>query len=67
MISAWRWVILISAIAGAVLTPSTDPITMLLLASAITALYLTGVGLVALTAQIKQQIHPRVRQPPAAK
>ncbi len=49
MLGAWRWVILISALAGAVLTPSTDPVTMLLLGSAITALYLIGVGLVALS------------------
>jgi sec-independent protein translocase protein TatC len=34
-----------SALAGAVLTPSTDPVTMLLLSGAITALYLIGVGL----------------------
>ncbi len=49
MLGAWRWVILISALAGAVLTPSTDPVTMLLLGGAITALYLIGVGLVALS------------------
>jgi sec-independent protein translocase protein TatC len=49
MLRAWRWVVLISAIAGAVLTPSTDPITMLLLSGAITALYLVGVGLVRLS------------------
>ena len=49
MLSAWRWVVLGAALAGAVLTPSTDPITMLLLAGAITALFLIGVGLVALT------------------
>ena len=48
MLAGWRWVVLISAIAGAVLTPSTDPITMLLLSGAITALYVVGVGLVAL-------------------
>jgi sec-independent protein translocase protein TatC len=48
MLRAWRWVVLGSALAGAVLTPSTDPITMLLLSGAITALYLVGVGLVAL-------------------
>ena len=48
MLGAWRWVVLASALAGAVLTPSTDPVTMLLLAGAITALYLVGVGLVAL-------------------
>jgi sec-independent protein translocase protein TatC len=48
MLAAWRWVVLVSALAGAVLTPSTDPVTMLLLSAAITALYLIGVGLVAL-------------------
>lgn len=48
MLGAWRWVVLAAALAGAVLTPSTDPITMLLLTGAITALYLIGVGLVAL-------------------
>lgn len=49
MVRAWRWVVLISALAGAVLTPSTDPITMLLLSGAITALYGLGVVLVALS------------------
>ncbi|MBM5824036.1 MAG: twin-arginine translocase subunit TatC [Cyanobacteria bacterium M_surface_10_m2_119] len=53
MLSAWRWVLLTAAIAGAVLTPSTDPVTMLLLGGAITALYLVGVGLVALTEQLR--------------
>ena len=43
--SAWRFVVVASALAGAVLTPSTDPVTMLLLSGAITALYLVGVGL----------------------
>ena len=50
MLGAWRWVVLVSALAGAVLTPSTDPVTMLLLSGAITALYLVGVGLVAVAA-----------------
>ncbi|WP_320668420.1 twin-arginine translocase subunit TatC [Prochlorococcus sp. MIT 1307] len=53
MLSAWRWVVLTAAIAGAVLTPSTDPITMLLLATAITVLFLIGVGLVALIDQFQ--------------
>jgi sec-independent protein translocase protein TatC len=48
MLRAWRWVVLVSAVAGAVLTPSTDPVTMLLLSGAITTLYLVGVALVAL-------------------
>jgi sec-independent protein translocase protein TatC len=49
MLRAWRWVVLGSALAGAVLTPSTDPVTMLLLSAAITALYLVGVALVAVS------------------
>jgi len=48
MLGAWRFVVLAAALAGAVLTPSTDPITMLLLTGAITALYLVGVGLALL-------------------
>ena len=47
MLSAWRWVVLIAALAGAVLTPSTDPITMSLLAGAISGLFFVGVALVA--------------------
>lgn len=48
MLRSWRWVVMGAALAGAVLTPSTDPITMVLLSSAITLLFLLGVGLVAL-------------------
>lgn len=55
MLGAWRWVILGASLAGAVLTPSTDPITMLLLAGAITTLFLIGVALVALTEQIRPE------------
>ena len=65
MLAAWRWVVLAAALAGAVLTPSTDPVTMLLLAGAITALYLIGVGLVALTQGFKAETPPGP-QPPAA-
>jgi len=53
MLAAWRWVVVVAAIAGAVLTPSTDPVTMLLLAGAITALFLLGVALVALAERLK--------------
>ena len=56
MLSSWRWVLMASALAGAVLTPSTDPITMLLLASAISVLFLIGVGLVVVTDQFKQEV-----------
>ncbi|GCE64366.1 twin-arginine translocase subunit TatC [cyanobiont of Ornithocercus magnificus] len=64
MLSAWRWVIMIAAIAGAVLTPSTDPITMSLLAGAITVLFLIGVALVALTERLRPETPP-VPRPPA--
>lgn len=53
MLAAWRWVVLAAAIGSAVLTPSTDPVTMLLLGGAITALYLVGVGLVALSERVR--------------
>ncbi len=53
MLSAWRWVVLLAALAGAVLTPSTDPVTMLLLTGAITALYLVGVALASLVSGLR--------------
>ena len=65
MLSAWRWVVLVSALAGAVLTPSTDPVTMLLLAGAITALYLIGVLLVAGIQRFRAET-PQESPPPAA-
>ena len=58
MLSAWRLVVMASAIAGAVLTPSTDPITMLLLSASITFLFFVGIGLVALTTNLKGQFRP---------
>ncbi|MBD2180276.1 twin-arginine translocase subunit TatC [Planktothrix sp. FACHB-1355] len=48
MLSAWRYVLMGSAILGAVLTPSTDPLTQTLLAGAVLGLYLFGTGLVVL-------------------
>ena len=48
MITSWRYVILVSTIIGAVLTPSTDPLTQLLLSSAILLLYFSGVGILLL-------------------
>jgi sec-independent protein translocase protein TatC len=53
MLAAWRWVVLLAALGGAVLTPSTDPVTMLLLTGAITGLYLAGVALVALAERLR--------------
>ena len=42
MLSAWRYIILVSTILSAILTPSTDPFTQLLLSIAILLLYFTG-------------------------
>jgi sec-independent protein translocase protein TatC len=49
MISGWRYVIMGAVVLGAVLTPSTDPLTQSLLAGAVLGLYFGGIGLVKLT------------------
>ncbi|MBW4650934.1 MAG: twin-arginine translocase subunit TatC [Kastovskya adunca ATA6-11-RM4] len=48
MLSGWRIVVLGSTVVGAVLTPSTDPLTQSLLAGAVLALYFGGIGMVKL-------------------
>lgn len=48
MLGAWRYVILVSTILGAILTPSTDPLTQLLLSFAILLLYFSGLGILFL-------------------
>ena len=48
MLGAWRYVILVSTILGAILTPSTDPLTQLLLSFAIILLYISGLGILFL-------------------
>lgn len=48
MLAAWRYVFLGAVVLGAVLTPSTDPLTQSLLAGAVLGLYFGGVGLVKL-------------------
>jgi sec-independent protein translocase protein TatC len=48
MLKAWRYIILLSTIFGAILTPSTDPLTQLLLSSAILMLYFFGLGILFL-------------------
>ena len=48
MLKGWRYVVVASVVAGAILTPSTDPLTQSLLAGAITFLYGLGVLLVKL-------------------
>ncbi|MEM7555520.1 MAG: twin-arginine translocase subunit TatC [Cyanobacteria bacterium P01_A01_bin.84] len=49
MLAGWRYVIFGAVILGAVLTPSTDPLTQSLLAGAVLTLYFGGIGLVKLT------------------
>lgn len=46
MLKGWRYVLLGAAILGAVLTPSTDPVTQSLLGGAVLFLYFGGIGLV---------------------
>jgi len=45
MLSSWRYMILISTIAGAIFTPSTDPVTQTIMSSTIFTLYLIGIGI----------------------
>ena len=42
MLSAWKYVVVISTIISAVITPSTDPVTQILMSSALLVLYLSG-------------------------
>jgi sec-independent protein translocase protein TatC len=48
MLKSWRTVVVSAMVVGAVVTPSTDPITQSLLAGAILGLYFGGVGCVKL-------------------
>jgi sec-independent protein translocase protein TatC len=48
MLAGWKYVLLGAAILGAVITPSTDPLTQSLLGGAVLVLYLGGVGIVKL-------------------
>jgi len=48
MLGAWRYVVLIATIFGAILTPSTDPLTQILLSFAILLLYFIGLGVLFL-------------------
>ena len=48
MLSAWKYVVVLSTILAAVITPSTDPVTQILLSGALLSLYLGGSGFVIL-------------------
>lgn len=49
MLSIWRYVVVGAVVAAAVLTPSTDPLTQMLLAGPLLGLYLGGAWVVKLT------------------
>lgn len=51
MFSVWRYVILGSTVVGAVLTPSVDPLTQILMSSIVLVLYFGGASLVLLIEQ----------------
>jgi sec-independent protein translocase protein TatC len=48
MLGSWRIVVVSAMVMGAIVTPSTDPITQSLLAGAVLGLYFSGVGCVKL-------------------
>ncbi len=49
MTANWRYVVLAAAVLGAVLTPSTDPVTQSLLGGAVLGLYFGGIAMVKLS------------------
>lgn len=51
MFSIWRYVVVGSVIAAAILTPSTDPLTQMLLAGPLMGLYLGGAWVVKFLGQ----------------
>jgi len=57
MFSVWRYVILGSTVVGAVLTPSVDPLTQILMSSIVLVLYFGGAGIVVLIEGSRQNIN----------
>ena len=55
MISNWKIVVISSAILSAVITPSTDPLTMSLLSISIVFLFFVGTGLTYLSENLKSK------------
>lgn len=49
MLSIWRYVVVGAVVAAAIVTPSTDPLTQILLAGPLLALYFGGAWMVKLT------------------
>lgn len=56
MLSVWRYVVVGSVVAAAVLTPSTDPFTQMLLAVPLMSLYLGGAAAVGLVEKGRGQL-----------
>jgi sec-independent protein translocase protein TatC len=48
MLSIWKYTLVGSTIIAAIITPSTDPFTQILMASALSILYIGGAGVVIL-------------------
>jgi sec-independent protein translocase protein TatC len=48
MLSAWKYVVVVATTLAAIITPSTDPVTQILMATALLTLYLGGSGIVVL-------------------
>ena len=48
MLSVWKYVVVLSTILAAIITPSTDPITQILLSGAIVLLYVFGAGVLVI-------------------
>lgn len=48
MLSVWKYILVLSTILGAILTPSTDPFTQMLMSIAILALYFSGISILSL-------------------
>ena len=56
MLSIWRYVILGSTIIGAILTPSVDPLTQLLMSSIVIILYFLGAGVVLIIEKSRRNV-----------
>jgi sec-independent protein translocase protein TatC len=56
MLSIWRYVILGSTIIGAILTPSVDPLTQILMSSIVIILYFLGAGVVLIIEKSRRNV-----------
>jgi sec-independent protein translocase protein TatC len=56
MLSIWRYVILGSTIVGAILTPSVDPLTQILMSSIVLILYFLGAGVVLIIEKSRRNV-----------